>query len=80
MLHAAAYKHVPMMEYYPEEAVRTNILGTYNVFSSAVANKADRCILISSDKAVNPTNVMGATKRVAEQIASYLSTRETEIV
>ncbi|VBB39559.1 Polysaccharide biosynthesis protein CapD [uncultured Spirochaetota bacterium] len=80
VFHAAAYKHVPMMEYYPEEAVRTNILGTYNVFSSAVANKADRCILISSDKAVNPTNVMGATKRVAEQISSMLSSPRTEIV
>ena len=80
VFHAAAYKHVPMMEYYPDEAVRTNILGTYNVFSAAVAHKARRCILISSDKAVNPTNVMGATKRVAEQIASTLGTRETEIV
>jgi Predicted nucleoside-diphosphate sugar epimerases len=80
VFHAAAYKHVPMMEYYPEEAIRTNILGTYNVFSAAVANSAQRCIFISSDKAVNPTNVMGATKRVAEQIASLLSTPQTEIV
>ena len=80
VFHAAAYKHVPMMEYYPDEAIRTNILGTYNVFSAAVAYKARRCILISSDKAVNPTNVMGATKRVAEQIASTLSTSETDIV
>ncbi len=80
VFHAAAYKHVPMMEYYPDEAIRTNILGTYNVFSAAVAHGARRCILISSDKAVNPTNVMGATKRVAEQIASSLSTPETEIV
>jgi len=80
VFHAAAYKHVPMMEYYPDEAIRTNILGTHNVFSAAVAHGARRCILISSDKAVNPTNVMGATKRVAEQIASSLSTRETEIV
>jgi FlaA1/EpsC-like NDP-sugar epimerase len=80
VFHAAAYKHVPMMEYYPEEAIRTNILGTYNVFSAAVAHGARRCILISSDKAVNPTNVMGATKRVAEQIASLLSTPSTEIV
>lgn len=80
VFHAAAYKHVPMMEYYPDEAVRTNILGTYNVFSAAVAHGARRCILISSDKAVNPTNVMGATKRVAEQIASTLSTPDTEIV
>jgi FlaA1/EpsC-like NDP-sugar epimerase len=80
VFHAAAYKHVPMMEYYPDEAIRTNIVGTYNVFSAAVAHGARRCILISSDKAVNPTNVMGATKRVAEQIASTLSTPETEIV
>lgn len=80
VFHAAAYKHVPMMEYYPDEAIRTNILGTYNVFSAAVAYKTRRCILISSDKAVNPTNVMGATKRVAEQIASTLSTPDTEIV
>ena len=80
VFHAAAYKHVPMMEYYPDEAIRTNILGTHNVFSAAVAHGTRRCILISSDKAVNPTNVMGATKRVAEQIASSLSTQETEIV
>lgn len=80
VFHAAAYKHVPMMEYYPEEAIHTNIAGTYNVFSAAVRHHAKRCILISTDKAVNPTNVMGATKRVAEQVASMLSTAETEIV
>ncbi len=80
VFHAAAYKHVPMMEYYPEEAIHTNIAGTYNVFSAAVRHRARRCILISTDKAVNPTNVMGATKRVAEQVASMLTTAETEIV
>lgn len=80
VFHAAAYKHVPMMEYYPEEAIHTNIAGTYNVFSAAVRHHAKRCILISTDKAVNPTNVMGATKRVAEQVASMLTTAETEIV
>lgn len=80
IFHAAAYKHVPMMEYYPEEAIRTNVAGTYNVFSAAVHHRAKRCILISTDKAVNPTNVMGATKRVAEQVASMLTTAETEIV
>ena len=80
VFHAAAYKHVPMMEYYPEEAIHTNIAGTYNVLSAAVSHRARRCILISTDKAVNPTNVMGATKRAAEQVASMLTTAETEIV
>ncbi|MFA6764433.1 MAG: polysaccharide biosynthesis protein, partial [Sphaerochaetaceae bacterium] len=69
-----------MMEYYPEEAIWTNIMGTYTVFSTAVRHHAKRCILISTDKAVNPTNVMGATKRVAEMVASMLTTEETEIV
>ena len=80
VFHAAAYKHVPMMEYYPEEAIRTNIGGTYNVFSAAIRHDAARCILISTDKAVNPTNVMGATKRVAEMVASMCNNSKTEIV
>jgi len=80
IFHAAAYKHVPMMEYYPEEAIRTNIGGTYNVFSSAVKYEAARCIFVSTDKAVNPTNVMGATKRVAEMVSSMLNNEKTEIV
>ncbi len=80
VFHAAALKHVPMMEYYPEEAVKTNIMGTYNVLKSAVLNKVDKCIVISTDKAVNPTNVMGATKRVSEQIARMLNTSQTQIV
>ena len=80
VFHAAAYKHVPLMEHFPEEAIQTNISGTYHVFKSAVAYEAERCILISTDKAVNPTNVMGATKRMAELIASTLSNEKTRIV
>ncbi len=78
--HAAAYKHVPLMEYYPEEAMRTNIVGTYNVFKTAADYEIEKCILISTDKAINPTNVMGATKRMAELIASALSNKKTEMV
>ena len=80
VFHAAAYKHVPMMEYYPEEAIRTNVAGTYNVLHAAVDHAADKCIVISTDKAVNPTNVMGASKRVSEMVASMLNNQKTEIV
>lgn len=80
VFHAAAYKHVPMMEYYPEEAIRTNVGGTFNVFSAAVRHQSSRCILVSTDKAVNPTNVMGASKRVAEMVASLFTNEHTEIV
>ncbi len=80
IFHAAAYKHVPLMEYFPEEAFRTNIGGTYHVISSAIEVKAKKCILISTDKAVNPTNIMGASKRMAELIGSAMSNRDTEIV
>ena len=80
VFHAAAYKHVPLMEHFPEEALKTNVVGTYNVMTAAVDAAVSKCIIISTDKAVNPTNVMGATKRMAEQIGSTLSNDQTEIV
>ena len=80
VFHAAANKHVPLMEYFPEEALKTNIGGSYNVLTAAVKMKVSKCIVISTDKAVNPTNVMGATKRMSELIGSALSNDTTEIV
>lgn len=71
--HAAAYKHVPLMEDSPIEAIRTNILGTYNVAKAADKYHSKKMVLISTDKAVRPTNVMGATKRYAEAIIQYFA-------
>jgi len=78
ILHAAAYKHVPLMELYPEEAILTNVCGSYNVFKAARDFGVEKVIVISTDKAVNPTNVMGATKRVVEMMACAMTCDETQ--
>ena len=80
VLHAAAHKHVPLMEKNCVEAVDNNVFGTYNVVKMTEKYKTERFIMISTDKAVNPTNVMGATKRMCEMITQHYSTKNNGTV
>lgn len=77
VVHSAAYKHVPILEFYPEEAVKTNVLGTKVVAEQSVRHGIEKFIFISTDKAVNPTSVMGATKRVSEELLKALNQQNT---
>jgi len=80
VFHAAAHKHVPLMEHNPEEAIKNNVMGTYNMASAAEKHGVKRFLLISTDKAVNPTNIMGASKRLCEMIVQSRTGSATDFV
>jgi FlaA1/EpsC-like NDP-sugar epimerase len=77
VFHAAAHKHVPILEQHPQEALMTNVLGTANAVEAAVTVRADRFVMISTDKAVRPTSVMGGSKRIAEELVRSIPGRGT---
>lgn len=78
IFHAAAYKHVPLMEFFPKEAFCTNVMGTYNLAESAFAYGVKKFINISTDKAVNPTSIMGATKRISEMVLTNIDKKSSD--
>lgn len=77
VFHAAAHKHVPLMEHSPNEAIKNNVFGTYNVALTAEKYEVEKFVLISTDKAVNPTNIMGASKRICEMIVQTMAKYST---
>ena len=81
VFHAAAHKHVPLMEDSPNEAIENNVFGTYKMAQAAVKYGVKKFVLISTDKAVNPTNIMGASKRLCEMVVQMMNREsDTEFV
>lgn len=77
IFHAAAYKHVPILEYFPKKALEINVFGTYQLANLAIKHQSEKFIFISTDKAVNPSNIMGASKRMAELLVKYYNNNST---